>query len=502
MKKTKFLAAVCIACSLPAMPVCAQNIDKEFDDFVKQQQREFDDFKNKADAEFETFLRETWERYDGIVPVQAPARPEPPEPVVFDKAKPALPPVAIKPGASKVPDVAASDLPALEDKPAPGVYVPGKPYTPVLIEAPVVKRDPTVRRRSIEFYGTSFEVAVDVIDDLSLSGNSEDEVADAWKSLCKKAYEQLIRDCMTLKKEKNLNDWAYLLFAKQIGMQLYGAGRKNEIVFLQMFLLNKSGYKVRLCKIDGELKLMIATAGTVYNTPYLTIGGSKYYVFDPTPASSMSIYTYRQDFANAKNLVCLHIESLPVFALNAQERTFTPSGSALKVQTAVNKNLIDFYSDYPKCDVVVHYKTPMSEELRTALYQQLKAAIAGKSQKDAANLLLDFVQTAFQYMTDGEQFGCEKPYFPDETFYYPYSDCEDRAMLYSTLIKDLLGLDALLLDYPNHIASAVRFTETIKGDNVVLEDGSEYLICDPTYIGAPIGVCMDKYKSVAPEIIR
>ena len=90
-------------------------------------------------------------------------------------------------------------------------------------------------------------------------------------------------------------------------------------------------------------------------------------------------------------------------------------------------------------------------------------------------------------MTDGEQFGFEKPNFPDETFYYPYCDCEDRAMLYSTLVRDLLGLDTILLDYPNHIASAVRFTEDIPGDYVVLDDGSKYLICDSTYIGAPIG---------------
>ena len=515
MKKMKGLSVACVAWFLLAMPVYAQDINKEFEDFEKQQQKEFQDFKNKADAEFETFLRETWEKYDAFAPVPVPTRPEPPKPVEFDKTKPSLPPVSIKPGALKVPDVAAPgvgekvpsnvkrpDLPAIVDKPAPGVYVPGKPYTPVLVEIPVVVPGSTVRRTPIDFYGTPFEVATDVIDGLSLSGNSEGNVADAWKQLCKMDNEQLIKDCMTLKKEKNLSDWAYLLLTKQIGVQMYGKDHTNEIVFLQMFLLNKSGYKVRLAKIDDQLKLMVATAGTIYGTPYLTIGGSKYYVFEPVPGSSRGIYTYRQDFANARNLICLNIEGLPAFDMQEQERTFTPIGSASEVQTVVNKNLIDFYYDYPKCDVVVHYKTPMSEELRTALYPQLRTAVAGKSEQDAANFLLNFVQTAFQYMTDGEQFGYEKPNFPDETFYYPYCDCEDRAMLYSTLVKDLLGLDAILLDYPNHIASAVRFTEPVKGDHVVLDDGTEYLICDPTYIGAPIGICINQYKDVAPEIIR
>ena len=75
-------------------------------------------------------------------------------------------------------------------------------------------------------------------------------------------------------------------------------------------------------------------------------------------------------------------------------------------------------------------------------------------------------------------------------------------MLYAVLVRDLLGLDAVLLDYPNHIASAVHFTEEVTGDYILLGEGNKYIICDPTYIGAPVGACMEQYKQVAPEIIR
>ncbi len=512
MDKVKSLPVFFLACMFGATSLYAQDIEKEFEEFSRQQQQEFEEFKNKADAEFETFLREAWQEYNAFAPIPAPQRPEPPEPVRFDPAKPLPEPVAIKPGVTKTPEAPVPDvkvpqggrhpsLPEMEDKPAPGVYVPGKPYTPVIIPVPAVKPGRSVYRTPVEFYGTTFEVATDAAEDLVLAGSNEADVADAWKELCGKDYEQMVSDCMTLKRERQLSDWAYLLFTKQLGIQLYGEERTDEIAFLQMFLLNKSGYKVRLAKIDNVLKLMVAPAGTIYSTPYLNIGGNKYYVFEPAKNGSMSIYTYRQDFADAKNLVCLNIGDNPAFELQEQRRTLTTSNGKLEVQTVVNKNLIDFYADYPQCDVVIHYKTPMSEELRTVLYPQLKDAIAGLSQKDAANLLLSFVQTSFEYQTDGEQFGYEKPYFPDETFYYPYCDCEDRAMLYSTLVRDLMGLETVLLDYPNHIASAVRFTEEIPGDYVVLDNGDKYLICDPTYIGAPIGMCMDEYKEVAPQII-
>ena len=240
MNKMKCFSAALVAFFLSATHLCAQDIEKEFDDFAKQQQQEFEDFKNKADAEFETFLRETWQKYEAFAAIPAPERPEPPKPVEFDKTKPTMPPVNIKPAAPKVPDapvpsmgekvpvdVKRPDLPAIEDKPAPGVYVPGKPYTPVLVEVPPVKPGSTVYRTPVEFYGTSFEVALEAADDLSLKGNRESDVADAWKAICKRDYEQMVKDCMTIKKEKNLSDWAYLLFTKQIGTQLYGADWKD-----------------------------------------------------------------------------------------------------------------------------------------------------------------------------------------------------------------------------------------------------------------------------------
>lgn len=493
MNKTKCFSAAFAVFFLSMMPLCAQDIEKEFEEFQKQQQNEFAEFKNKADAEFETFLRETWEKYEAFTAIPAPERPEPPKPIEFDKSKPALPPISIKPVKLVEPNVPA---------PEPGVYVPGKPYTPVVVEEPTVEPDSKLIRTLIKFYGSHFAVEITPIQNFSLKGNSEADVADAWKDLCGRDYEQTLKDCMALRKKENLNDWAYLLFTKELGKYVYGANRTEDIAFLQMFLLNKSGYKVRLAKIDGKLKLLIAPAGTIYTTPYLNISGTKYYVFEPSPGGSMSIYTYKQDFANAKNLVSLQIDRIPAFDMEEFDEALTSSTGAVKVQTKVNKNLINFYRDYPQCDVVLHYKTPMSEELRASLYPSLKAAIEGKSQKEAANILINFVQTAFPYKTDGDQFGFEKPYFPDETFYYPYCDCEDRAMLYSTLVHDLLGLDTVLLDYPDHIASAVRFTEEIPGDYVVLENGEKYLICDPTYIGASIGTCMEQYKEVAPIIIR
>lgn len=470
-------------CLLPlAGKAQERDYEKEFEAFKKQQQKEYNDFKNKADEEFATFLKAAWQKFETVEPQPIPTRPEPVKPTSFDRKKPAPVPVEIKPALPQEPET--------------------PPIIAVPVEIPTVAPDPKVERKGIIFYGTGLDIATRTLEGFALNGTTEEAVADAWSKLCKADYEMLVSDCDRLKREYHMNDWGFVMFTKQLGMQQFGANRPDDIAFLQMFLLNKCGYKVRLAKVGNRLKLLVATTSTVYGTPYLNLNGLKYYVFEPEKNESKNVYTYKQDFANARNAVSLDLAAVPSFAMQEFRQTIYPSTRpTLKINTVVNKNLMDFYKDYPQCDVVIHYKAPMSKELKASLYPALQTAIKGKSQRDAANLLLDFVQHSFKYMTDGDQFGYEKPNFMDENFFYAACDCEDRAILYSNLVKDLLKINAVLLDYPNHIASAVCFSEDIPGDYVTL-DGKKYLICDPTYIGAPIGRCMDNFKNISPQIIR
>ena len=131
----------------------------------------------------------------------------------------------------------------------------------------------------------------------------------------------------------------------------------------------------------------------------------------------------------------------------------------------------------------------------------MRSIIDGETQIEAANILINFVQTAFEYKTDEEQFGYERTLFGDEMFYYPYSDCEDRSVLFSILVRELLGLDVVLLNYPGHLATAVHFTEETQGHYMTI-DNKNYVVCDPTYIGASVGDVMPQFGNVPAKIIR
>ena len=111
------------------------------------------------------------------------------------------------------------------------------------------------------------------------------------------------------------------------------------------------------------------------------------------------------------------------------------------------------------------------------------------------------MQTAFKYKTDEGQFGIENYLFPEETLYYPYSDCEDRSVFFAWLVHSLLGLEVVGLDFPGHIAAAVNFNEKFRGD-AVLHKGKRYVVTDPTYINASAGMTMPDFKNKKPKVIR
>ena len=62
-------------------------------------------------------------------------------------------------------------------------------------------------------------------------------------------------------------------------------------------------------------------------------------------------------------------------------------------------------------------------------------------------------------------------------------------------------MDVAMFCYKGHVACGVVFPEEVAGDSFTFE-GRRYVMCDPTYIGAPIGATMPKYRDVEPQIVR
>jgi hypothetical protein len=355
---------------------------------------------------------------------------------------------------------------------------------------------------SFFFYGMECKVHLDTKQKIRLARVSEQHIAEAWKQLSDARYKPVIADCLYARDQLQLCDWAYFQWVKTLAEKQYGTKSPDEAVLFQMFLLTQSGYKVRIARENNRLVLLIPFQQTVYEYSYLSIGTLRYYIMDKAYKGG-NIYICNFEFPK-EQLCSLQIKELPAFPV---VKTPTRTVSArrypgLNVSISTNRRLIDFYNSYPiTSDWQVYTLASLSETVKGQLYPVLQSQLAGKSEQEAANMLLNFVQDAFPYQTDAQQFGYERPFFADETFFYPACDCEDRAILYSIFVRDLLGLEVVLLDYPLHLATAVHFNETIQGDYLMI-DGKKFLICDPTFLGASVGMAMNDYKQVKATIIK
>ena len=116
-------------------------------------------------------------------------------------------------------------------------------------------------------------------------------------------------------------------------------------------------------------------------------------------------------------------------------------------------------------------------------------------------MLLNFVQTSLVYEYDDKVWGGDRAFFAEETLYYPYADCEDRAILYSRLVRDLLGIKAVLIYYPGHLATAINLEGYNQRGDYIEVRGERYYIADPTYINAPIGLQMPQLKNEKIKVI-
>lgn len=57
-----------------------------------------------------------------------------------------------------------------------------------------------------------------------------------------------------------------------------------------------------------------------------------------------------------------------------------------------------------------------------------------------------------------------------------------------------------LVYYPGHLATAVCFETNVQGDYFMIA-GRRFVICDPTYINAPIGKSMPGLNNNSIEVI-
>lgn len=452
--------------------------------FKQQATADYEDFRRKINQEYAEWMKQAWEWYGKV-----PATPIPEDdmlpPIEYDKDKEKEKPVP---------------LPYEEVEPTP---TPEPQPTPIV---PIHEKEGDFQGAKFLYYGTELSVRIPENFKFSIKGKTEEAFAKAWENLSSEDFDNLIRDCLLIRIEHQLNDWAYLKMLGYLSDAICGKGT-NEATMLQAFVYCQSGYKIRLgLTVNNDLHLLFQTKHIILGMDGFNMKDGLFYSLKPVDNKGLKICDI--SFPEEKPLSLLINHEMLLTDNPSSERILALEGTKISIKSQVNKNLIDFFNEYPTSIIsddfitrwAMYANTPMSTQTKKQIYPQLKKMIEGLSKADAAQVLLTWVQRAFVYEYDDKVWGDDRAFFAEETLYYPYCDCEDRSILFSRLVRDLLSLDVMLVYYPGHLASAVHFTDNVDGDYITL-NGIKFIVCDPTYIGAPVGATMPDMDNQTAKVI-
>jgi hypothetical protein len=485
----------------------AQNNNTDFRSFREGLMNDFQAYRKKVLDDYANYLGGVWKEFRSF---REEKRDVTPKPTVAPKADPvatrpvpkATPKPVVRPAQPKAP----AETPKTPDEAPkkPAIPAPVRPtLPPTLHPQPVAPARPQVPTMDFAFYGLTIRsIPMPVVE---LSSIENKEVAAAWKQYQEEPTDDIIASLQATAASLGLNDWFRFELVRQYVDALMPRHGPSERILLQHFLLANLEYDVRLAKSDSQLLLLVPFSQLVYGRKYLVLDNVRYYSYydNIAPIADADNYLYtcelpaEVDKGNRVNLV-FDRYAMNIPCEEQQERTVTDG--KIKVSEKVNTALQEMLRRYPQMDIPHYAASDVVPQLHQNILAQIGPQVATLPQLEAVNALLHFVQYAFDYATDGDQHGYEKPYFIEENFYYPQNDCEDRSILFAFLVRELLGLDVHLIQYPGHECTAIHFTTADVVGTSYLYEGKAFHICDPTYLGAVAGQCMPNYEAEDPTI--
>jgi hypothetical protein len=454
---------------------------QDFDQFRQDIEKEHRQFLNKNDSVFAKFLKDSWEDFEVFYKeVQ-----EPPKPVVQPKMQeePVPEPKELKPAP---PDSAKIQI-------MPDEKIEKTPEkTPA--EAPENFGRAMIH---FDFYGAETETVYP--GNLPVAEQIDEETIEMYfeKACNLVAVHDLVEELQQKKKRMRLNDWGYYKLVEVTARLLEPVEHRQ--VLLTWVLMLKSGYNAKVGFNTAGIYLMFPAREEIFSSLYFTMDGTPYYIQTNwgknKPLPQMRVH--RANYPGNKRL-SMRLTEIPLLGEKPVEREIHFQGDTIRVTS--NEYLARFYNDYPLCNLEVFFSTPLSGSIIQPVERCFFSKFSGKTDFEKVALLLNFVQNAFEYKTDGDQFGREKYFFPDEVFYYPFSDCEDRSVLFARLVKHFTERDCIGLDFPGHVNTAVHFYEEVDGSFIEV-DNKKFMVCDPTYQNAPVGYLDARYKKYQPGIV-
>ena len=462
------------------------NFQQSYQQFKEQAFEEFYDFKANAFNEFEQFLSEAWTLYQNFSALSG---------VYSDKKPEAIPTLPVSSGVIDV------DAPSIENA------IP-------LFENPSDEKNAIIDDSSshnnvvsISYYGRPLKFIVPMELRIKADGTKERQIAKYHEAMRESnAYTILNKQLDDAVNQMGLNEWGYFSLLRTISEKLFS--NANDRVLFSFFMLHSHGFKARVGrgKNSQQLLLLLALDNSkeVYSKTFFRIKGTKFYVVYGNGKKGESVYSYDEnaDDSGLKEIGLDFTKTLNIASCD-KSRTLHFGKVDQDVELPYSTSHLRYYDEIPTTVFPIYFKTPVSSEAEQALAQTFNTLGKRYNKVQMVDIMLNFVQTAFAYKIDEQQFGREKYFFPEEVIGYPFSDCEDRSALFAWLVRRFVGYDVIGVLYDDHLATAVCFGNDaqLQGKSVDF-NGKRYFVCDPTYSNAAIGTVLPKFVNAKYEIVK
>ena len=329
------------------------------------------------------------------------------------------------------------------------------------------------------------------------------------------SFLMVVGGLLSYKKKLELNDWLYYVLIHDFVETAFKEQSTNFRTLFSWFLLHKSGYQVQLNYVNNHIMLSVFSHDKIYDMPVREHQNGWYVELTAAHRHLINrkLISYRSNFnINSKGKpFSFQLKKLPKLSnpkIVTKSFSFIHYGKLYPFSVDINESIIEMMFRYPELSIKDHAEIPVSQDVKESLYNELDKLTAHMDHFQAVRFFLSFTRMSKSYETDKQAYNVQNLAFtPEETLYYLYSDCEDRSALFYNMVKEILGLEVILVDFPGHASAAVQFEESPTQNDTnmkpILHKGKKYYVCDPTGPGnhLRLGEYPHGFETTTPRVI-
>ena len=443
---------------------------------------DFSKYAVTRDDEFAEYLKETWNDYSIFAGIENELH-DPTEQPVFDESNLDMnPPV----------NLPFSNIVSLNDYGKGQKMIPRirKPESDVFNSLNV----------GFRFYGQQVSLRYDKLLVLSkISTFSEDSISGFWKSFARSNSNQLVDQLMDYRDLLGLGHWGYFQLVKATSTHIFRDNVLNADL-LSWALMIRSGYDVRLGFNQDSTALLFLSENTIYSKQYIVIGQKRFYL--DREMKSQLLVTCQDRFPDNEGVIDLNFNKSVNFNGKLAVRTISLhwNNKSYSFLMRYNPEVTRFYNDYPQTDPSVYFGAPVSSVLKEDLLGQFYPILSKMEKPEAVAFLQQFVEKEFDYKSGNQKGELFQSRFAEEIIASKSGDDRSKAVLFSWLVRILLKLPVVGVQFPDYFSTAICYDTPLDGNYYYL-NGKKYYVTDPTYLNAPIGMTMPVFEGLTPQLI-